>query len=166
MLCPRCRVSAEEDELFCRHCGLDFGPKGLNPEQRGKLKLCPGCMVCLDIEKVLGGPPDLEEQGGWFQILALDDSCESCRRVENTKFSREHLAELLPSGQRPVVPECWCGLVYIYPSNGRLVSAPKRNVRNLTDLRRNSDGTYDLRGLSKNELADLIWEEATEEEER
>ena len=166
MLCPRCGASAEEEEFFCRHCGLDFGPKDLKPEQRGKLKLCPGCMLCLDIEKVLSEPAEREEQGGWFQIITLDDSCEMCRRVENIKFAREYLSELLPDGLRPVAPECWCGLVYMYPRNGQFAPIPERVKRNLADLRRNSEGTYDLRDLSKNELADLIWEEAAGEREK
>lgn len=166
MLCQRCGASAEEGALFCRHCGLNFGPKDLKPEQRGKLKLCPSCVVRLDIEKVLSEPTDREEQGGWFQVITLDDSCELCRRAENIKFPREHLAELLPHGLRPVAPECWCGLVYFFPDRGKAVPVPKRREVHLADLKRKEDGTYDLSGLSKSQIADLLWEEAAGEAEK
>ncbi len=51
---------------------------------------------------------------------------------------------------------------------GALANGVQRAASNLragsvtiADLPRNADGSYDLTGLSKNELADLIWEEAS-----
>lgn len=117
-------------------------------------------MLRNDIEFVLNEPPE-SSPGGWFQVIALDDSCEECRSLERFKFSREDLAYLIAEGDAPELPDCWCGLAYFFPDHGRLVpDQPHRQVR-LADLRKNPDGSYDLSGLTKSEL-DLIWEESNQ----
>jgi broad specificity phosphatase PhoE len=46
----------------------------------------------------------------------------------------------------------------------RVVNNIRTGAVTIADLPRNPDGSYDLTGLSKNELADLIWEEAQQQQ--
>lgn len=133
------------------------------PPELPPATVCPNCEARIGTSHVLEGPEDLLP-GGHYEIVVADDSCEQCRKLEGVKISRQDLPRIVPPAERSRNIECWCALVY-YPPRSPRASGPKKPVR-LADLKRTQGGKFDLSGLTKSELADLIWEEAAKRKEK
>lgn len=188
MLCPKCGTSALPIRLACIHCDatLPGVPRAFEtPEARSAgvpIIFCANCgaeafdarMACSTCNGTLPRPFSIvvednsatlvrcedDSDEGYYQVIADKTSCEECRNLEGTKFSKEDLPRIMPPVRTCLNPLCWCQLVYYFPRHESIVQPRKRVC--LPNLPKELDGTYNLSGLSKSEIADLIWEEGEE----
>lgn len=106
------------------------------------------------------------------ELQSLYQKSRQEMRAESDRLSRRQVlmadntgtsATAADSDPTPLLAEIAAGRYTGELSNG--VQRAANNLRTgsvtIADLPRNPDGSYDLSGLNKNELADLIWEEAS-----